>query len=389
MNNSIYDISSKLISSNTYFDFSQRVKSLNMHYDYNSYLFPIIYLEAYISIEEFRMIDNRKDLKMVLSLRRYETSQTNSSNAGKMEYCFKDKVFNIVNVDNYYLNQIETTTQLQSNSEVTNMLNVKFVLMSEEDINSNKKNVSGSFGNCSIKSILVYLMNKLNQNKQTIIAEPDNTTNYSQILLPFNNILNTFKYIDTVYGVYEDGMKIFFDLNKNYVLNKKGNTGKFNDNSLNKIIIFNIIAAYNASITDPKPNTIDVLPRAVSYVSNNTIRSESVGTNNAFILNNESKTILNKMWNTDIVEKQKVYYQKYSNPFLRNQLNPDNDTLISFELLDANFNDINFINEYAISESGQDTFKDKSFNVSKYTHKFSRVKDNSFQLSSLVYLNKI
>lgn len=386
MNNSIYSISSIAVAENIYFDFSQRIKSLNMLFDYNEYIFPVIYIDALLTIDEYRKITERSDLRISVSLKRYTSSSIDNSSLQTFEYCFKDKVFCIAHENNYYM-----TNNVSENSSVdstqSNMVTARFLLISEEDLNSNKVNLSGSFANCTVKSLLIYMMNQLNQSKKTIIAEPDNNTVLPQVLIPFNNVLNTFKYLDTVYGIYNNGIKVFFDLNANYLLNK--NRNNFESADISKRVIIDIPSASNVGTYDLKQNTITVFGKDLSFDRSNSLKSEFTGNNNSFVMNNEAHTILKKKWETEADTKQKVYYQKYSNPFTKNQINPENDTLIVARCQNADYNLINFINEYAIHEYRQDTFKDITLSLLKYNHKFVRTRDNTFELYTSMSFKKI
>lgn len=394
MNNSVYSISSIALSNNRVLDFSQRVKSLNMSFDYEEYIFPIIYIDAFLSVEEFKEITNDSEMRIKLSLRRIVGNPTDDSIAETYEYCFKDKIFCIMNEDNYYLTK-PSSDEISQFSDLTNLIKARFVLISEEDLMANKVNLSGSFGDCNLYSLLVYLMNKINSPKKTIIARPHNNMMIEQILIPFGSALNTFKYLDKVYGIYENGLKIFFDLNKNYILNK--NRNEFEDNSIKTNVIIDIPSASQVGTKDIKTNTITVFGRDISYSSLDNIRAEYMGTDNSFVMNNEARSIMRKNWSNDEgistleyqPEKRKVYYQKYSNPFIKNQINPGNNMVIIANTSNANYNLINFINEYSIKEDKVRNFEGLTLSLTRYSHKFVRTRDNMFEMHSSMTFKKI
>lgn len=394
MNNSIYSISSIALSNNRVLDFSQRVKSLNMSFDYEEYIFPIIYIDAFLSVEEFREVTNDSDMRIKLSLRRMVTNAIDDSIAETYEYCFKDKIFCIMNDDNYYLTK-PSSDEISQFSDLTNLIKVRFVLISEDDLTSNKVNLSGSFGDCNIHSLLAYLVNRIDSPKKTIIAKPDNNTMIEQILIPYGSALNTFKYIDTVYGAYKNGIKVFFDLDKNYILNKNDN--EFEDTSIKKNIIIDIPSASQVGTKDLKENTITVFGRNINFSTLDNVRAEYMGTDNSFVMNNESRSIIRKNWSNDEgistldhqPEKQKVYYQKYSNPFIKNQINPGNNMVVVANTVNANYNLINFINEFSIKEDQNHTFDDVILSLTRYSHKFVRTRDNMFEMNSSMTFKKI
>ena len=394
MNNSVYSISSIALSNNRVLDFSSRVKSLNMTFDYEEYIFPIIYIDALLSIEEFKEITNDNEMRIKLSLRRIVTNPIDDSLTDVYEYCFRDKIFCIANSDNYYLTK-PSSDQIAQYSDQTNLIQVRFVLIAEEDLIANKVNLSGNFGDCNIQSLLVYLVNKIDSPKKTIIARPDNNTMIEQILVPFGSVLNTFRYLDTAYGIYKNGLKIFFDLDKNYILNRNGN--EFEDNSIKNNVIIDIPSASKVGTKDIKDNTITVFGRNIQYSSLDNIRAEYMGTDNSFVMNNEHRSIMRKNWSNDEgistleyqPEKRKVYYQKYSNPFVKNQVDPANNMVVIASTSNANYNLINFINEYSIKEDRVNNFKELNLSLTKYTHKFVRTRDNMFEMHSNMTFKKI
>lgn len=385
MNNSIYSITSTLIGDEITFNFTQRLSSLNMLFDYTNYIFPIIYLDVLFTLGEYKkFLSMGENVRIVLSLTRYKTSSLNTDILGSSESCFTNKTFVVVNGDNYYLTK-PTKNEIETYSDLTNLIKIRLVLISEDDLNSNKSNLYGCYEDCTMKSLLSYLMNQVNVNKKCIIATPDNNTVFRQVLIPFNTVLSTFQYLDTVYGVYKNGMKVFFDLNTNYILN--AGMSKLSDLSLSKDIIIDIPSTSTIASYDLKDNTIVAFGKDVSYSSQSKLKSEYTGTNNTFVLNDSN--IINKSWNTDLTDKQKVYYQKYSNPFVSNQLNPTNDTIIIINTQNANYNYINFINNYQISEYKQSVFKDQNIQLIKYNHKFVRTRNNIFELYSSMEFKKV
>lgn len=381
MNNSTYSISSVAIDDNLLLDFSQRLHSLNMKYDFINYVFPVIYIDAFLTIDEFNALETSKNLRIKLSLRKINNVNPVNKAINAFDYCFRDIVFKVVDKNNKYIKNSNNEYENQSN-----LIKTRFVLMQEQDLNSNKVNCTGSFNNCTMKALINHLINnKLLQDKKTIFANPSNTNVFPQILLPYNNVINSIKYLDNVYGIYSDGLKIFFDLDKNYILNKNHN--EFEQSGLYENIIIDIANSENVMTTDLLPNTITVLQGDFSYNELSNIKYEVTGTDNSFVLNN-NKTILNKKWENDNTKSQ-VYYQKYNNPYVRNQINPEIDNFITAICRNADYDLINFINEYSIKEYNNSNFKDMSFNLVKYNHVFKKTSNNLFELVSSLYLRKI
>ena len=102
MNNIVYTLTGSVISENESdlnFDISQRIKSFNISSNYSEYVFPVSYIDVFITIDEYRTISN-KDIEVVLSLKKLGLNDESNQLIDDYEYIFKDKVFDIVNEDN-------------------------------------------------------------------------------------------------------------------------------------------------------------------------------------------------------------------------------------------------------------------------------------------------
>ena len=132
-------------------------------------------------------------------------------------------------------------------------------------------------------------------------------------------------------------------------------------------------------------NRLIVPSNAMRYVSINKAREEFIGNNNAFILNDNNKSILTQ--NTD-GNKTNVYYQKYNNPFVKNIVTSDINSLVQIYIENADYSLFNFVNVFYIEEE-KNLFKNQRFNLAKYQHTFTFNKSRYFTLSTIMNLKKI
>ena len=395
MNNSSYIITACVCKSNgAILDITQRVKSLNILSDADEYVFPIIYLDSILTLDEYKAITNDKNKRIQLSVRQTVSSTIDASSYDTYKYAFKDVTFCVIDEYDTYIDKNTNAAYETSSGSDVSTITSRMVLMSEDNLNINKANMSGSFGDCNVQGLLMYLMNKLKTNKKTVMAKPDNLTMYPQILIPFGTALSTFKYIDTVYGVYKDGLKLFFDIDRNYILNKGKNN--FEKSDICKSVILNVENSAVTGLARIRENTIDVISRNISYSNITNIQSEFIGTNTAFVMGNTNNTILKKDWSSEtstidgFSEKQKVYYQKYSNPYIKNQLTPNNNLIVTVNIFNEDYDLIKFLNTYTINTNDtSNVLYGVEFVLNNYTHVFTRTRDNIFELKTNLVLKKI
>lgn len=399
MNNSNYFISAAIsLSDGTILDISNRIKKFNIQCSISSYMFPVIYIDCPLIQDEFQKVSNDNSKRVQISIRRVVASEINAGEAQEYDYIWKDKLFCVLDNNNSYMDTSRDVynAELEA-SNASSSLEYRMMLILESDLNTNKVNFSGCFGNCNMKSLLMMIMNSISTDKPTIIATPDNYTMYDQVLVPFNTAIQAIQYLDNVYGIYTNGARIFFDVKKNYILND--GVSNYETDNLSNSVILNIEDSTNLVSNSNLPNTINVLNKNINYTNVSNIQSEYQGNDNAFIMNsNEDDNgiqILRQDWSDEtstidgLPNKQKVYYQKYSNPYTKNKVNPNRNMVIYMNLYDANMDLISFENIYTINGSTSSEITNCDLILNDYTHIFTRSADNQFNLQSAITLMKL
>lgn len=396
MNNSNYFISATIaLSSGEILDISNKIKKINIQSSINSYMFPIIYVDCPLTKDEFNLVSNDNNKRVQISIRRVVSSESNPSEASEYDYIWMDKLFCVLDNNNAYTDMPNLYNNDTTSSNYITSIEYRMMLILEEDLNTNKVNFAGCYGNCNLKSLLMMIMNKISTSKPSIIAYPDNSTMYDQVLVPFSTAIQSIQYLDKVYGIYENGARIFFDINKNYILND--GISSFEENDVINSIILNIEDSTSVVSSNTLEKTINVLNKNINYTNISNIQTEYNGNDNAFIYNgnDDGIQILRQDWSDDIStidgvpNKQKVYYQKYNNPFAKNTINPNRNTVIYMTLYDENMDYISFENVYVIRGSMNSEITGCDLILNEYTHIFTRATDNQFNLQSAITLTKI
>ena len=380
MNGVIYAITASIMSeteSGINIDISQRIRAFNVTSDYSSYIFPVSYIDVYLSIEEFRTV-SMHDIEIVMSLKKLKINDKAKQLIESSDYIFKDKIFEVVNEDNLIIQQ----SSANRNTEQASLLHCRFVMMPKEDISANKINMFGNYVDCDLGNVVSYAVGKLNQEKKTVIQDPHNTKIYDQILVPFNTVLRNLVYLDTVYGIYKHGLKLFMDFNINYILDRNKNE----IDGYTNLISINVTDSNETINPEILPNTIKLPTSNMSFVKNNKAKKEYIGTDVNSIIPTDDIMKISKTNYSD--NKTKVYYQTYSNPYTSNSLNPNNDTLVKVVCSNADISYMNFVNSYVINIATKE-FDGIEFNLTNYSNKFIKTAQGYYELQSLMTLRKI
>lgn len=379
-NNYSYLLLAILANENCYIEVSNRIKSFTVINDCASYMFPIAYINILLSVEEYRQIDKDSTI-LRLSCRKYTVS-TNNIISNIYATLFKNLEFSIID-RNYSYIQSNSEMTTSSNTEEANLLNVRFTLLLKEDLDGASKGLMGNFIETDLQKMIYYLVDSIGGEKKTILETPDNTKIYKQIIIPYNTPYRTLKYLDTVYGVYESGMKTYFDFTKNYILNNSAS--KLNSEKKNIVIeVKNVSNLLND--TQNLDNRIIVDSNAINYTVS-TSRTQYLGDNNSFVLSDSNKTILSQ--NNQNASKTKVYYQQYSNPYTSNILNnSENNTIVRVNIYNSDYEYFNFLNTFTINDE-LNKFKGVIFNANTYINTFTLTTSRYFNLYTTLSLKKI
>lgn len=319
-------------------------------------VFPQISVDIKLSSSEFKKIDDDTILK--LSIKEFLDNKKSSF----YSYFIKDEDFVI----------LEKQILNQTNSSTEDVMNVRLYLILKNDLLMNEINFNTILKDCDINGAMLYLLKHFR--KKTIIESSDNDKTYDQIILPFNNFFREFIYLDNVYGIYKNGIKIFVDLDKAYILNK-------NDNKLEtkKSIIIKVVEDLN-EIGNTNDNTIYVLENKIFPSKTGNIQKQVTGNKNIFVFDsNEKMKVYKKEINND-GKKIKTFYQRYSNPFLRNRVNENLSDLFSLSISDANLDYLNCINDFYLNK--------EKMNLVECYNEFKRSGSN-FALNTIMKIKKI
>lgn len=371
--NYIYIIKADAIfSDNSIIDISEDFMSLTINNDYDNNVFPIMELNTFISPNTYYKIQTDNDVKILLTIKKYNSDDISEKNISPIcNYFIKDKVFKIFNKNKSPINILNDNNP---NYDVPS-IKASYLLVSKDDLDNNKKIVNNILVNSDITSCLLYLINKM-KNKSIIFQKPDNNKIYNQIIIPPLNIIRNIKYIDSTYGIYNNGLRLYFDYNNYFIINKLDNTkvngvpNKYKDVYIDIFNSNDNDYGYGKSSLDSNADskfysTFTTINKVL--FSNATDSSkEFIGSNPIFL--NQQDSLIKRYYGNENY-KTRIFYNKYNNIYKEKELfnsmeypiniscsifNMDIDSIICsnlFHLIFHNDNYKNYSGNYHILKS--------------------------------------
>jgi hypothetical protein len=303
------------------------IRSLEIVSDYDRAVFPLLRLHTKLSYDLFYKIQQDDNVRFSLTIKKFTQSQVEKKDTTTYTYFIKDMVFIPLDKEKTPVNVPQDETLLP---DTLPMLNATFLLLCEDDLRNNRGLVNTVLTSVDMESSIMYLTKRFSS-KPIIFEKPDNDRVYSQVIFPPNNLIRSIKYLDSIYGVYKKGLRLFFDLTGYYIMNKSDNktTGKL-DNHHKEVYITvhndNRVAT-DSILMDGKPTNPDGTPENfywakvhvddTRFINYEDTKKEFVGTNNIVVSQGEDSLNRNIYSTSEL--KTRVYYNRYNNQFKENE----------------------------------------------------------------------
>jgi len=366
--------------------------------DYDRKVFPAIRLVTKLDIVDYYNIQQDNDVKFSVTIKKFNQTNLEKNDISLFSYIIKDKIFVPMDRDKTPVNNEDGLTAKQDSMPGLHGI---YTLISEEDLNNNKRMVNTVLSNTDMEGAILYLANRFSS-KPVIFEKPDNQKLYNQIIIPPNNIIRSMKYLDTVYGIYNNGLRIFFDLDTYYIINKLDNTNVktiaddpqsvyvtvYSDNdSLSQSLYYDDAPAKGEGIDFYTAKVHIADTRFINYEDS---KKEFVGTNNIILSQNINELRTSNYGETDSL-KTRVYYNRYNNLFKEKEVLTGGikGFFMVCTLDNLDINTIKCNHRYYI-EFSNNNYKnyDGEYQIMKAEHRFI-VGDNGYSaLQSKIYFMK-
>lgn len=359
-------------------DITQYINKFTYSMDFDNFVMPVI--TALLMVPELIAKDIKLSLDTLsfyITVKKFPRNTFKEGNFTQKEIVFKDRELQAVDPV-FDINIQDVKKELKDVPR--RIVKIDFLLKKDNSLNTNVE--SKVFSNVTVLDVIHYLTNKAKEidkqnaevkgnELQIIIDPPENTKKFEQIILDPGTITDNLYQLQTKYGVYKQGLRVYFNsvsmeptagkiLKTERVLTVTSKGGIANaDSSINKALFeileigqHSTIEVNSGSIVDTKSSTI------ISRTSNPYIIDK---VNSKKLLHGESIRILGTSQNrntysecetTDrLLSKQRTYWNSNDNPYALSELQDsikENDTNITIKVDDVDILSFNSNLEYTL-----------------------------------------
>ncbi|MGL4950071.1 MAG: hypothetical protein ACRC5M_06785 [Anaeroplasmataceae bacterium] len=250
-----YDIQMKMIIPNYEVIDIPIVNKVVKHSFFNSNFMPVYECECIVDAKHMTKIRSNQDLlfvTMTITMESKPSDQADTSNNTRSRIILSEYTFAAFFAPNSFSPFMGSDLDISPLLEPTVKTaftgrNLKMALYPMTGLNGNKKLLNFIGDECDVGTMIKFLIEKCNF-EGYIIDKPDNENVYKDLVIPPRSIKGALFEMQTRYGVYRNGIRIFYDPPVLYVLNKYATS---HDTTADK----NNIVHFNAYIANPSKNS--------------------------------------------------------------------------------------------------------------------------------------
>lgn len=233
----------------------ERVKELSIEENYEEYYFPLFKVKLVLDGDTYyTILKNKNDCQINLRIDRFYFSDEKNVDRSITKKFIND-TFELI-MDESTDDMYQSVKEDENKSDFTNIKQDKSKDLMEatneltfylfkSTISGTKKNVNKILVNCNVTDAIVYLATVAGVNN-ILMAQPDNTTIYPELLLPPLSILRCLEFVDMYYGLYKQGSMIYFGLDYTYIIPYSGKCTAYHKG---EITVTNIIIPKSTNVT--------------------------------------------------------------------------------------------------------------------------------------------
>lgn len=391
-------------------DITQYINKFTYSMDFDNFVMPVI--TALMMVPELILKDIKLSLDSIafyITVKKFPRNNFKEGNYTQKEVVFKDRELQAVDPV-FDINIQDVKEELKDTPR--RIIKIDFLLKKDNSLNSNVE--SKVFSNVTVLDVLHYLTNKAKEIDlkeaeikgnalKVIIDAPDNNKKYEQIILDPGTITDNLYQLQTKYGVYRNGLRVYFNsaslepingkmLKTERILTVTSKGGIANaDSSINKAL-FEILEIGNH--TTIEVNSGSIVDTASSTIISRTINPYMIEkVNSKKLLYGESIRILGTSQNRNTysecetkdnaLSKQRTYWNSNDNPYALSELQDsikENDTNVTIKVDDVDIFSFNSNLEYTLKfyNSDDDHFSGTyRLTNTRFVFDFTGAKDKS------------
>lgn len=387
---------------NKIYQFGDRISFVTILDDYTNNVNSAIKIGFFVNPEMHNKLELRAS-KMTYALS-ITSNEINAVQNGTTNY-------NDYYLENFKIKPITVPSSIYKfdgateNANKSDYIQVVMDFVPETVLTYNRYMCNGIYNDATVNDVLLYLLNKMNV--PVIYEEPHNTTKYKQIIIPPNNLFMALKFLHQQYGIYNNGVSMWFKGNlfcfKNQYNSKY--TPKVDLKNINNVRIFvdrHVDDQFNlygeGTRVNLESNLFEYTTRLDKVlIDNNKIALEELYGNKYMVYSrdlNGTHMKNNDLSGKAINDKLKVYWNGIENPTVVNQFFNElkNPVALTINYNSANLNMWSPLNRFRFHISTDiiefDRYVDKYFQVSR-NEMFFVSKGNQITLQGKVNLIEI
>lgn len=309
------------------YNYSDRVTFLTILDDYMNSVNSAIKIGFFVSPTMHNILNLRASkMTYTLSVTSTEVSPYQQTTTNYRQFYLENFKIKPINVPN----SIYKSDDNASAEGNTDFIQVVMDFIPATVLTYNRYMCNGIYNDVTVNDVILYLLNKMKL--PVIYEEPDNTKRYSQIILPPNNLFMSFKFLQQHYGIYNNGLSMWFKGNVFCLKNTYNSdyTPKINQDNVNNVRIYvnKSVKEYNSMYGegtkhDMRLNIFEYYTKLEKIlIEDNIISLEELYGNNHMIYSRNldetyiTDTTLNYKENED---KLKLYWNGIENPTVLHQ----------------------------------------------------------------------
>jgi hypothetical protein len=209
--------------SDEFIEIQRNLRDFTVFNLYDENVFPIYQFDFVFDKTTLRLIqDNAETIVFILSVKKYEIEPGNDSvsvTSDSNRYLIRDLVLKPYDIERTVLPITDDVNDDRGTTARNKNFRMVIPCLAYDHVQMNKGINSAVFNSAKLKDIILFFLNKY-RIRNVLMSPPDNDKILEQILVPPLNMTNAIEFFQEIYGIYESGMRLFFDHNYSYILNK-------------------------------------------------------------------------------------------------------------------------------------------------------------------------
>lgn len=194
------------------------VRGLVLENEYDDSFFPLFRIDLSLKRETAQRVVKEKDgvrFKVVFRKRQY-----NQEAVVRTKPFISETFIIFLDEDTPFFEESEVAGNRSNSGDNPALADtaLSFYLFKETDILSTKKILNAVLHDVQIPDIVGYLLSSIKTVRRVLFAAPDNKETLEEVLLPPQTIIGNMTYISNRYGIYKNGMTMFFDFVRTYII---------------------------------------------------------------------------------------------------------------------------------------------------------------------------